>query len=161
LSASFQWPPGACSGTGNCTMKMDSPRSVTATFNLSTPPTITLPSPGGQTGAEICYPQTDPSLPGTSCSGNQPPPTNSGNFGGNYNNPPGTFSVSSGAGDAATATTSLTGSSGPYTYVHVAAGASPQKCRYSLCLRLAATLFSGVVPDLGYGHSGCECVHER
>uniref|UniRef100_A0A831U6Y1 Choice-of-anchor D domain-containing protein n=1 Tax=Geobacter metallireducens TaxID=28232 RepID=A0A831U6Y1_GEOME len=38
---------GACSGTGDCTVTMDTAKSVTASFTTTNPPTVTIFSPSG------------------------------------------------------------------------------------------------------------------
>jgi len=97
--------------------------NISGNSTVTVTPAVALAPPLGQTWAVICYPQTGPGGPGTSCAGTSPPPTVSGNETG-YNLP-GSYSVGSGEGDFATGITSLTGSSGPYTYVYAQAGSSP------------------------------------
>ena len=97
--------------------------NISGNSTITVTPAVTLGSPLGQTWAIICYPQSGPAGPGTSCAGTSPAPTLSGNDTG-YNLP-GSYSVGSGQGDFAIGITSLAGSSGPYTYVYAMAGSSP------------------------------------
>lgn len=54
--SSFAGWSGACSGTGSCQVTMSSAKSVTALFNLSPGPTITVPLPPGTAGTPYSVP---------------------------------------------------------------------------------------------------------